>query len=240
MLKADRCHSEKLKLRVHEVSKPATHDEGTPQPTAEDKNIRVYAFPVQPNDDEQLQSNLQRKRSRSSSPPSPGRQAKQPRRAGADGEAEDVHASRHAGKTSPIHTGAPLDWLARQTDIPALYGKRADEWRRMVISDMFRGGQPYPPLPYVGSDPSRAKWSASPAWNISRLPEPSRTQTALSYLVVGPAVRGKFHPDKVVALGVPKGAMWNALGRNESVTLPDGRVIEPASCIDPTRPPSVR
>ncbi len=46
---------------------------------------------------------------------------------------------------------------------------------------------------------------------------------------------GKFHPDRAVALGVPKGPLYGALQRGEAVALPDGRTVRPADVVDAPR-----
>jgi ribonuclease Z len=46
---------------------------------------------------------------------------------------------------------------------------------------------------------------------------------------------GRFHLDRAVALGVPKGPRFGALQRGEAVTLDDGRVVRPEEVVDPPR-----
>ena len=46
---------------------------------------------------------------------------------------------------------------------------------------------------------------------------------------------GRFHPEKAVALGVPKGPRFGALQRGEPVTLDDGRTVRPDEVLDPPR-----
>ncbi|BDG03063.1 ribonuclease Z [Anaeromyxobacter oryzae] len=46
---------------------------------------------------------------------------------------------------------------------------------------------------------------------------------------------GKFHLEKAVALGVPKGPLYGALQRGEPVTLPDGRAVRPEDVVDAPR-----
>jgi ribonuclease Z len=46
----------------------------------------------------------------------------------------------------------------------------------------------------------------------------------------------KFHPDKARELGVPEGPLWGTLQEGESVTLDDGRTIEPEQVSDPPEP----
>ena len=46
---------------------------------------------------------------------------------------------------------------------------------------------------------------------------------------------GRFHPERAREAGVPEGEMWRALQHGRAVTLPDGRVVEPAAIVEPTR-----
>jgi len=46
---------------------------------------------------------------------------------------------------------------------------------------------------------------------------------------------GRFHPEKVEALGVPKGPLWKRLQRGEDVVLGDGRLVKTGDVVDPPR-----
>jgi ribonuclease Z len=46
---------------------------------------------------------------------------------------------------------------------------------------------------------------------------------------------GRFHPEKAVALGVPKGPLFGALQRGREVTLEGGRVVRPDEVVEPSR-----
>lgn len=47
---------------------------------------------------------------------------------------------------------------------------------------------------------------------------------------------GRFDPDRAKALGIPEGPLWGRLHKGQSVTLPDGRTIEPDTLVGPPRP----
>lgn len=48
--------------------------------------------------------------------------------------------------------------------------------------------------------------------------------------------RGKFDKPKALEMGIPEGRMFGQLQRGQSVTLDDGRVIEPSEILGPARP----
>jgi ribonuclease Z len=58
---------------------------------------------------------------------------------------------------------------------------------------------------------------------------------AVGYALVEATRLGRFNPDQARALGIPEGPLWGALHRGRTVTLPDGRSIDPATLVGPTR-----
>lgn len=59
---------------------------------------------------------------------------------------------------------------------------------------------------------------------------------ALGYRLQEKDKLGKFDVARAKALGLPAGPLYGRLQRGESVTLPDGRVIEPSTVVGPPRP----
>lgn len=47
---------------------------------------------------------------------------------------------------------------------------------------------------------------------------------------------GRFNPDRALELGVPEGPLWGRLHKGESVTLDDGRTVEPSDLVGQPRP----
>jgi ribonuclease Z len=58
-----------------------------------------------------------------------------------------------------------------------------------------------------------------------------RGARALGYAVVEDERKGRFNPDHARALGIPEGPLWGEIHRGRSVTLEDGRVIEPSELV---------
>jgi ribonuclease Z len=63
-----------------------------------------------------------------------------------------------------------------------------------------------------------------------------RGSASLGYAIVEEERKGRFNPDMARQLGIPEGPMWGNIHRGLSVTLPDGRVIEPSALVGPKRP----
>jgi len=50
--------------------------------------------------------------------------------------------------------------------------------------------------------------------------------------------KGRFYPEKAIALNIPEGRLWGRLQRGEKMKLPDGRIIDPLAegIVGPRRP----
>ena len=58
---------------------------------------------------------------------------------------------------------------------------------------------------------------------------------ALGYALVEENRLGRFDPERAKSLGVPEGPLWGKLQRSQSVTLPDGTVVNPETIVGPPR-----
>ncbi|MFL5573841.1 MAG: ribonuclease Z [Gemmatimonadaceae bacterium] len=61
-------------------------------------------------------------------------------------------------------------------------------------------------------------------------------RSAIGYLIAEETRLGRFNPDKAREMGVPEGPLWGKLHKGETISLPDGRTIEPQQLVGPTRP----
>ena len=59
---------------------------------------------------------------------------------------------------------------------------------------------------------------------------------SLGYTIAELERRGRFNPDLARDLGIPEGPLWGRIHRGQPVALDDGRVIDPAALVGPTRP----
>jgi ribonuclease Z len=60
--------------------------------------------------------------------------------------------------------------------------------------------------------------------------------SSVGYALIEETRKGRFDPDHARTLGIPEGPLWGRIHKGESVTLEDGRVIEPSVLVGPTRP----
>ena len=75
-----------------------------------------------------------------------------------------------------------------------------------------------------------------PGYEIVSFPVDHRGARAFGYALVEDTRLGRFNPDLARALGIPEGPLWGKLHRGQTVNLDDGRVIDGATLVGPTRP----
>ena len=59
---------------------------------------------------------------------------------------------------------------------------------------------------------------------------------SLAYALVEKPRPGRFHPERAMALGIPRGPLWSKLQRGMEITLPNGRIVKPEEVLGPPRP----
>ena len=58
---------------------------------------------------------------------------------------------------------------------------------------------------------------------------------AMGYALAEDDRKGRFDPDQARSIGIPEGPLWGRIHRGETVTLPDGRVVQPSALVGPPR-----
>jgi ribonuclease Z len=61
-------------------------------------------------------------------------------------------------------------------------------------------------------------------------------RSAIGYHLVEESRLGRFNPEKAKEIGIPEGPLWGRIHKGETVTLPDGRTIQPSELVGPSRP----
>jgi ribonuclease Z len=62
-----------------------------------------------------------------------------------------------------------------------------------------------------------------------------RAQAAVGYALIEDERRGRFDPELAREMRIPEGPLWGQIAKGETVTLDDGRVIDPSNLVGPTR-----
>ena len=72
-------------------------------------------------------------------------------------------------------------------------------------------------------------------YDLLPFPVEHRAQVAVGYALVEHERRGVFNPDLARSFGIPEGPLWGRIHKGETITLDDGRSIDPATLVGPTR-----
>ena len=96
---------------------------------------------------------------------------------------------------------------------------------------------PFPGGPQPLPDPNlkvlvRKPW---PGALIEYLPHTEPAKEAISYIIRNHAQRGRFHPEKAIALKVEKGHKWSQLSSGEAVQNADGELVKPDQVLGPSK-----
>ena len=73
-------------------------------------------------------------------------------------------------------------------------------------------------------------------YSIVPYPADHKDKIALGFALVEETRLGRFNPEKARELGIPEGPAWGRIHKGQSVTLEDGRVIEPFELVGKERP----
>ncbi|EMC92298.1 hypothetical protein BAUCODRAFT_38329 [Baudoinia panamericana UAMH 10762] len=234
-----------MPVDVHEIDKSSLRDEGVDQwePYWADENIKVWAMSVLPT--EPVASNV---------PPRVGTEGiTNPRKRSIDEvyERSVPQANGTSTVTASSLTSAQRDQLTVKAVVADMFNSswRLDTLHETALGDvrlpatMFvrnpttnmlekytgplpgqpvRPGQPAPDLKKIVL--VRKPW---PGALVESLPPTEPRKEAVSYIIRNHVQRGKFHPERAMALKVEKGKKWAHLAAGESVQSTDGKTITP-------------
>ena len=62
-----------------------------------------------------------------------------------------------------------------------------------------------------------------------------RPASCVGYALIEEERRGRFDPEMARELGIPEGPLWGKLAKSETITLDDGRTVDPSTLVGPTR-----
>ncbi|MEP6778614.1 MAG: ribonuclease Z [Gemmatimonadaceae bacterium] len=81
------------------------------------------------------------------------------------------------------------------------------------------------------------EWQTIPGedYHIQSFPVDHRGTPAIGYALIEHTRLGRFNPELARAIGIPEGPMWGQIHRGKSVTLDDGRVVEPQELVGEAR-----
>lgn len=120
------------------------------------------------------------------------------------------------GRTEPLHAWGPPGAIRHLRQAASLGAERASF-----------------PIEIHELDPGAAL--RRQGYSIVAAAAVHRGPIALNYALVEDLRRGRFNPDRARELGIPEGPLWGRIHKGESITLDDGRIIEPQVLVGPTR-----
>jgi ribonuclease Z len=123
--------------------------------------------------------------------------------------------------------------LQGRTEALRLWGPRG---AKRVLGQVERFGSDRLSFPLEIMEVEAGTPIARQGYAIHAFPVDHRGAACLGYLLVEEERKGRFDPEIARSLGVPEGPMWGRIHRGESVTLDDGRTIEPSTMVGPARP----
>jgi ribonuclease Z len=140
-----------------------------------------------------------------------------------------MHADHMLGVIGLFRTLA----LQGRTEPMRLWGPRGSETLLRAAIAIGSDKQPFP-LEIIEVVPD----TPIPRKGYSILPYAvdHKDKLALGYALVEEIRLGRFNPDKAREMGIPEGPAWGKLHKGQSVTLDDGRIVQPSDLVGPSRP----
>ncbi|KIW05023.1 uncharacterized protein PV09_04178 [Verruconis gallopava] len=196
---------------------PVKNESGERLPSIVDPNMDVFALVVKPNGSE-------RDTNEEVQEPSEG--------VGDDESAEDLVRQRIIDDmfNSKWRLDSLVETYLKDVVMPAKIWVRNHQTKDLELyQGPLPGGDGPLPNPFLKVF-VRNPWPAS---QVAKLPPTSATREAVSYIVRGRLLRGKFDRAKAVELGVPPGPLFAQLTKGNSIKLDNGSVVEPHQVLGP-------
>lgn len=105
--------------------------------------------------------------------------------------------------------------------------------RNPITKDLEDYNGPLPPDPRANLFQSVFVRNPWPAATVTALPPTTQRPEAISYIVRGRMLRGKFDKTRADQLKIPKGPLFSKLAKGEDITLADGTVIQSNQVVGP-------
>lgn len=122
--------------------------------------------------------------------------------------------------------------LQGRTEPMRLWGPRGSA---ALLRQAIALGTDKQPFPFEINEVTADTPIARKGYSIIPYDADHKDKIALGYAVVEEIRLGRFNPDKAKEIGIPEGPAWGRIHKGESVTLDDGRVIEPSELVGPSR-----
>jgi ribonuclease Z len=113
-----------------------------------------------------------------------------------------------------------------------LYGPKG---ARRIISHALDVGIERTKFPFEIVEVSPGDRIKRPEYDLLVFDTEHRADT-VGYALIEHDRLGRFDPERARALGIPEGPLWGNIHRGQSVTLDDGREIQPGELVGPPRP----
>lgn len=140
-----------------------------------------------------------------------------------------LHADHMLGVIGLFRTMA----LQGRTEEMRLYGPpRSERLLRQAIT--LGSDRQHFPVSYIELTPGTPL--ERDEYEILPYPVEHAGAVAMGYALIEKTRLGRFNPELARSLGIPEGPLWGRIHKGEAVTLDDGRVIQPAELVGPTRP----
>jgi ribonuclease Z len=140
-----------------------------------------------------------------------------------------MHADHLLGVIGLLRTMA----LQGRTDRLRLWGPRGST---RVLKRTQEFGFERPTFPVEINEVESGQRVARNGYVVAAFPVDHRGAVSIGYTLIEEERKGRFNPELARQLGIPEGPLWGQIHRGNSITLNDGRVIEPHVLVGEKRP----